>query len=69
MQWGGDFRWMNAFDNFQSLDRLIKYTNENYGDKWFVKYSTPSDYIDGLASQKVEWPTRYQDMLPYADSV
>jgi len=66
MQWGGDFRWMNAFANFQSLDRLIKYVNEKYGDKWFVKYSTPSDYIDGLASQNVVWPTRYQDMFPYS---
>ena len=48
MQWGGDFRWMNAFANFQSLDRLIKYVNEKYGDRRIFIYSALSEYFNGL---------------------
>jgi len=45
---------------------LIDYINENHGDKWHFKYSSPSDYIDALAAQKITWPTRYDDMMPYS---
>jgi len=24
-------------------------------------------YVDGLAAEKIEWPTKYDDMFPYAD--
>lgn len=24
-------------------------------------------YVDGLASENIEWPTKYDDMFPYAD--
>ena len=48
IQWGGDFRFMNAFDNFQQLDRLIEYMNEHHGDQYHLKYSTPSEYVDAV---------------------
>ena len=31
-------------------------------------YSTPSQYIDALASQNATFPTKYDDMFPYADN-
>ena len=37
---------------------MIKYMNENYGDKYFLRYSTPSDYIDAINKHNVEWPTK-----------
>lgn len=49
------------------MDSLIKYMNENHGDRYLFKYSTPSDYIDALAKKKIHWPTKYDDMFPYAD--
>jgi len=45
---GDDFKYINAPWMYDSLDNLIKYMNKNYGDKYFFKYSTPSDYIDAL---------------------
>ena len=31
-------------------------------------YSTPSIYVDALAEANIIWPTKYDDMFPYADS-
>ena len=31
-------------------------------------YSTPTQYIDALKKEDIEWPVRYDDMFPYADS-
>jgi len=55
---GDDFKYMNAPWMYESLDNLIKYMNDNYGDKFFFRYSTPSDYIDALQKHDVEWPTK-----------
>lgn len=30
-------------------------------------YSTPSMYIDAVAKEDIEWPTKYDDMFPYAN--
>ena len=30
-------------------------------------YSTPSQYIDALKEENIEWPVKYDDMFPYAD--
>jgi hypothetical protein len=59
---------MNAFQNYASMDNMISYMNENYGDKYIFKYSTPSDYVDAVAKHDVKWPTKYDDMFPYSDS-
>ena len=31
--------------------------------------STPSEYMDAVKEIDVEWPVRYDDMLPYADNI
>jgi len=64
---GDDFRYMNALQNYNSMDKLIKYVNENYADQFNLFYSTPSKYVDALATYDVEWPTKYDDMFPYSD--
>jgi hypothetical protein len=46
---------------------MIKYMNDHYGDKYLFRYSTPSDYIDAVATAEIEWPTKYDDMFPYSD--
>lgn len=30
-------------------------------------YSTPQMYVDALAQEQLTWPTKYDDMFPYAD--
>jgi hypothetical protein len=58
---------MNAFQNYEYMDNMIEYMNENHSDKYILKYSTPSVYVDALAKHNVEWPTKYDDMMPYSD--
>ena len=65
---GDDFRFGNARQYFDSLDKLIKGFNAKYGSNDMVlEYSTPSRYIDALGKANVQWPTKYDDMFPYAD--
>ena len=44
----------------------MKYHNEKYPDMHLF-YSTPNIYIDALKQQDIQWPTKYDDLLPYAD--
>jgi hypothetical protein len=70
MVFGDDFRWCNAYQYFKSLDKLIFYFNQAYNDVK-LQYSTPSKYIDAISSngnEKIAWPTKYDDMFPYADN-
>jgi len=46
---------------------MIGYMNKWYGDKYKFQYSTPSDYIDALQKMNHTWPTKYDDLFPYAD--
>jgi hypothetical protein len=55
---GDDFKYMNAPWMYDNLDNMIKYMNENFGDKYLLRYSTPSDYIDAIKKHNVEWPTK-----------
>jgi hypothetical protein len=69
MVFGDDFRFANARQYFSSLDKLIKGFNAKYQDVQLM-YSTPSKYIDAISSganANVAWPTKYDDMFPYAD--
>ena len=50
------------------MDNMIAYMNEHHSDKYHFRYSTPSDYVDAIAKKKVEWPTKSDDLFPYADS-
>lgn len=63
---GEDFHYLNAHMNFQSTDKLISYFNSRYPNITLM-YSTPYTYIKALQSLDVEWPTKYDDMFPYAD--
>ena len=65
---GGDFEYVNALQNYYSMDNMISYMNEHHSDKFHFRYSTPSDYVDAIAKKKVEWPTKSDDLFPYADS-
>jgi len=47
---------------------MIEYMNTHYGDRYHLKYSTPSDYVDAVFKHNVSWPTKYDDMFPYSDN-
>ena len=66
---GDDFRFQNAHQYFRSSDKLINYFNENVGLENNIEliYSTPSMYVDAIAAENIEWPTKYDDLFPYAD--
>jgi hypothetical protein len=72
MLMGKDFAFKDADSYFHNSDQMIQYYNDHEGFKYNVEliYSTPSQYIDAIASQKqiVFWPTRYEDMFPYKDT-
>jgi hypothetical protein len=63
---GQDFAYLNAQKSFKNLDKLIKHMNAKYPDMNLF-YSTPYEYIDAIHASEVELPTKYDDMLPYAD--
>lgn len=66
---GDDFRFQNAHKYFSSSDNMINYWNEHMMDSTNIEliYSTPSMYIDAIAADNIEWPTKYDDGFPYAD--
>lgn len=66
--YGMDFRYMDAFVNYRSLDRLIEFMNENFGDEYYLKYATPSDYVKALNDLDRTWPVKYDDLFPYPDN-
>src|SRR4051812_2088124 len=63
---GCDFTYGNAHLNFRSMDRLIEAFNSKVENITLV-YSTPGQYLDAVISQNIQWPTKYDDMFPYAD--
>ena len=63
---GGDFMYANGHMNFLSMDRLIKYFNSKVQNVKLM-YSTPSEYLSALKKANIVWPTKYDDMFPYAD--
>ena len=38
--------------------------NKNYGDKYFLKYSTPSIYIDAINKLNISWTVKREDNFP-----
>jgi hypothetical protein len=66
---GDDFRFQNAHKYFSSSDNMINYWNEHMMESTNIEliYSTPSMYIDAIAAENIEWPTKYDDGFPYAD--
>ena len=65
---GEDFAYMDAFQNYENMDSLIEYMNANWADKYTLKYSTPSEYVDTIHALNHTWPTKYDDMFPYSDT-
>ena len=66
---GDDFRFQNAKKYFESSNDLINYFNSNLGEQYNIEliWSTPSTYVDAVFAQNLMWPTKYDDMFPYAD--
>jgi hypothetical protein len=64
---GCDFQYIDSAHHYQNMDRLISYINSNFGGQYHAQYSTPSDYVKAVHSYDIAWPTRYDDMFPYAD--
>lgn len=67
---GEDFTYQNAHEYFLSLDNMISYWNDNYMDETNIEfiYSTPQMYVDAIAAEEITWPTKYDDLFPYADN-
>ena len=63
---GDDFKFINAHWMYLSMDNMIDYMNENHGDKYHFRYSTPSNYVDALKVKDHVWPTKTDDMFPYS---
>ncbi|XP_063974588.1 lysosomal alpha-mannosidase isoform X1 [Diachasmimorpha longicaudata] len=63
---GGDFTYQLAEQYFINLDRLIRYTNELYGDEVNVFYSTPSCYLKSVNEAGKTFPTKSDDLFPYS---
>jgi len=66
MTMGCDFTFANARQNFLSYDRLIDYFNDHYDNVTLI-YSTPGTYLDAIKAQNLSYPTKTDDMFPYAD--
>mmetsp|Transcript_34522 Transcript_34522/g.25614 ORF Transcript_34522/g.25614 Transcript_34522/m.25614 type:complete len:193 (-) Transcript_34522:1008-1586(-) len=64
---GDDFNYMNAKMFFESMDKLISFFNARFSTV-SLAYSTPSAYVAALNAEGWEWPTKYDDMFPYADN-
>jgi hypothetical protein len=43
--------------------------NKKYGDKYFLKYSTPSIYIDEISNFNINWPIKTNDGFPYSSGI
>jgi len=65
---GEDFTYVNAEQNYESLDAMIDYFNAHWSDKYTFQYSTPSDYLNAVNALNHTWPTKYDDMFPYSDN-
>lgn len=62
---GSDFNYNNARYWFQSLDKLIHYSNLD--GRVHAFYSSPEDYVSAKATYNVKWPRKKDDFFPYAD--
>jgi hypothetical protein len=48
------------------MDRFLKYFNAKYPNITLF-YSTPGEWLDSQIKANITWPTKYDDMFPYAD--
>jgi hypothetical protein len=64
---GDDFTYMDAKKNYEAMDAMISFINENYSKYFKLQYSTPSQYIDAIRKENLEYPVKYDDLFPYSD--
>ena len=64
--WGDDFNFQSN-RIFKNLDKVMKAFNQRYNDSQMI-YSTPNDYLNALAQENITFPTKYDDLFPYADN-
>jgi|TARA_B110000285_G_scaffold208228_1_gene248245 lysosomal alpha-mannosidase len=64
---GMDFNFMNAYQNYENMDKMIEFMNKNHGDKYIFKYSTPSNYVKDLNKIDRVWPHKVHDLMPLGD--
>jgi len=67
LPWGCDFAFQNARQNFEEMEKLIKYVNAHNPYKVKLLMSTPNTFSDALKGQDIKWATYYHDMFPYSD--
>ena len=75
---GDDFQYENGLMGYYNLDALIQTVNEKQAKETYqsfhLRYSTPSDYIQGLKEYQNKnpkfggWPVKTDDFFPYADA-
>lgn len=45
---GNDFAYTNAYQNYKSMDTMIKYISDNFYFNTTIMYSTPGQYLDAV---------------------
>lgn len=66
LMWGDDFTFMNAGAQFKNLEKIIEHCNKIGTVNMNFMQSTPQTYVNALKFENVEWPTRGDDLIPYA---
>jgi hypothetical protein len=46
---------------------MIEYINLHNTANIKLIYSTPSEYVKAVREEKIIWPVRYEDAMPYAE--
>jgi len=64
---GCDFAYQNAKADLDSTVKLIEYFNLHNTANIKLQLSTPDDYISAVKAEKIKWPTRYEDEMPYSE--
>jgi lysosomal alpha-mannosidase len=64
---GDDFNYMNALMYFKNTDKIISYINQLNGSTLNAFYSTPSQYLQAKLDSGIAFPTKTDDLFPYAD--
>jgi len=65
---GDDFTFMNAYQNYNELEKLIRIGNDIQEVNMTFVMSTPSRFTDALKSEKVKWPVKEDDIFPYMEN-
>jgi len=64
---GCDFAYQNARNEFNAVQQMVDYINEHNSANMKLIFSTPSDYVKAVEQEKITWPVRYEDAMPYGE--